>query len=323
MSKLPSMQFYPGDWRKDPGVQALDYETRGIWLELILLMFESKERGKLTLNGKPMPDNAVASILGLSIQKWTESKSKLIDYGVASLDEDGAIICRRMLRDEENRKQRSIDGSTGGNPALTKKYNDAGFVYAIERPSDGAIKIGIAKNVENRLYKLRYATKENLNLIAYKAVEDMGLEESKLHETFSSSRLNGEWFTLNGKEKGKLILSLKSESRASRAGARTEEEKEDEGKEGGMGETKRPRNLLFDAIHFHFFQNQTLSRGDSSRIAKMAAELKQRGATPEQVPQKIEAYRKQNPDWVLTPEAVVKHWPNLQAPKAKNHVPSF
>jgi hypothetical protein len=29
--KLPALQFYTGDWRKDPGVQALDHELKGIW----------------------------------------------------------------------------------------------------------------------------------------------------------------------------------------------------------------------------------------------------------------------------------------------------
>ena len=52
--KVPSIQFYPADWRKDPGVQALTYEERGIWIEILFLMHESEERGKLTLNGKPI-----------------------------------------------------------------------------------------------------------------------------------------------------------------------------------------------------------------------------------------------------------------------------
>ena len=58
--KCPSLQWYPGDWRKDPGVQALDYESRGVWFEILMLMFESSTRGKLMLNGNPMPDEALA-----------------------------------------------------------------------------------------------------------------------------------------------------------------------------------------------------------------------------------------------------------------------
>lgn len=49
--KLPAFQFYPGDWRKDPGVQSLSFHDRGVWHEMLCLMHESEERGKLTLNG--------------------------------------------------------------------------------------------------------------------------------------------------------------------------------------------------------------------------------------------------------------------------------
>ena len=60
--RLPAFQFYPADWRKDPGVQSLDYETRGIWWEIICLLHESDERGVLLLNGKPMPEDALCRL---------------------------------------------------------------------------------------------------------------------------------------------------------------------------------------------------------------------------------------------------------------------
>ncbi len=121
MPKLPSMQFYPGDWRKDPGVQSLDYETRGIWFEILLLMFESQERGTLLLNGLPMPEDALARFLGLDNQKTTKAITKLLTYGVVSKDAKGALICRRMVRDEEIRRVRAASGSLGGNPLLLKQ----------------------------------------------------------------------------------------------------------------------------------------------------------------------------------------------------------
>lgn len=121
MAKLPSMQFYPGDWRKDPGVQSLDYETRGIWFEILLLMFESSERGYLLLNGKPMPEDALCRFLGLDKQKTTTTLTNLLNYGVISKDNRGAFFSRRMVRDEEIRAIRSKAGSLGGNPNLVKQ----------------------------------------------------------------------------------------------------------------------------------------------------------------------------------------------------------
>jgi hypothetical protein len=117
--KLPAIQFYPADWRKDPGVQSLDYFDKGVWFEILCLMHESPERGKLLLNGVAMPDAALARVLGLDNQTLTKTLTTLLDYGVASRDlESGALINRRMVKDETVRKIRTEAGRKGGNPVL-------------------------------------------------------------------------------------------------------------------------------------------------------------------------------------------------------------
>lgn len=131
--KLPAFQFYPGDWRKDPGVQALDYHDRGVWFEMLLLMHESDQRGYLLLNGKPMPEAALARTLGLVLlnqmdnqednqnpeRDLTTTLTTLLTYGVASrCNQTGAIYSRRMVRDENIRKVRQESGKMGGNPVL-------------------------------------------------------------------------------------------------------------------------------------------------------------------------------------------------------------
>lgn len=120
-NKLPAFQFYPGDWRKDSGIQSLSFHDRGVWFEILCLMHESEQRGKLTLNGRPMPEEALARLLGLDKQNLTKALATLIDYGVASRDENGALINRRMVRDENLRKIRQEAGKMGGNPALVKQ----------------------------------------------------------------------------------------------------------------------------------------------------------------------------------------------------------
>ena len=112
--KLPAIQFYVGDWRKDVGVQSLDFRDRGIWFEVICLMHESEDRGRLVLNGEPMPDPAVARLLGLQVDEWREVRGRLLDYGVASEDDDGALVNRRMVKDEEIRRKRAEAGAKGG-----------------------------------------------------------------------------------------------------------------------------------------------------------------------------------------------------------------
>lgn len=122
MSKLPAFQFYPGDWRKDPGVQSLSFHDRGVWFEIICLMHESERRGVLTLNGKAMPEEALARLLGLDNQILTTTLTTLLTFGVASREVGtGALMSRRMVRDEQIRKIRKECGSKGGNPSLVNQ----------------------------------------------------------------------------------------------------------------------------------------------------------------------------------------------------------
>jgi len=122
--KLPAIQFYPGDWRKDPGIQALSFEERGIWLEILFLMHESKERGKLLLNGKKIPNDRLAKMLGADEKRLAAAISTIVDLGIADVcSETGALISRRMVRDEALIQTRRDSGKKGGNPNLTGKVN--------------------------------------------------------------------------------------------------------------------------------------------------------------------------------------------------------
>lgn len=115
--KLPHMPWYPGDWLKDVGIQSLSYYHRGIWHELLMRMWESSDRGRLVLNGKAMSDTRIAQLLGLSPRETADAISVILESGVGSRDADGALISRRMVRDEEIRQQRADAGHKGGKSA--------------------------------------------------------------------------------------------------------------------------------------------------------------------------------------------------------------
>lgn len=206
--KRPSFQFYPGDWRRDPGVQALDFHDRGVWFEILCLMHESDYYGALSLNGRPMPLAAASRILGLPEDELESTIQRLLDYGVATQDDDGFLICRRMIRDERERQGQREAGKKGGNPALTGGYNKPGFLYAMQRASDGAIKIGISQSPQKRLYKIRYQQKQPVEMLAFSHVDDMGVAEARMHERFADKK-DGEWFVLNRTEIDTLLSALK------------------------------------------------------------------------------------------------------------------
>lgn len=75
--------------------------------------------------------------------------------------------------------------------------------------------------------------------------------------------------------------------------------------------TRKP-DLLFEALAetcgINTTQLTVSSRGQLNRATK---ELRDIGATPEQVTGKAAAYRKTYDDAVLTPTALAKHWPSL------------
>jgi hypothetical protein len=141
LSKLPAFQFYPGDWRKDMGVQSLNYHDRGVWWEMLCLMHESERRGVLVLNGQAMGEDSLSRLLGLDKQILTTTLTNLLTSGVASREDGtGAIYSRRMVNDEYIRKVRSEAGSKGGNPRLLKQIPTTG-VKQIPTPSARKMKI--------------------------------------------------------------------------------------------------------------------------------------------------------------------------------------
>ena len=115
MNRAPAFQFYTGDWRKDPCVQALDHSHKGVWIDLLCVMWDSVEPGRVVLpNGTPMPDDAIARNLGIPEAEWKQTRSTLLVYGVASEDEAGVLYNRRMVRDEETRLKKVEAGRKGG-----------------------------------------------------------------------------------------------------------------------------------------------------------------------------------------------------------------
>lgn len=112
--KLPYMQFYPGDWWREGGLRALDIADRGMWFEMLLTMHESPQRGRMVLpDGQPIPEDSVARMIGLDTPRYREGLDRLIKFGVAAVDSDGVVFCRRMVRDEEKRLKDEENGMKG------------------------------------------------------------------------------------------------------------------------------------------------------------------------------------------------------------------
>ncbi len=123
--KLPSFQFYPGDWMKDPALRSVSLEARGLWIDMLCLLFESGRRGYLQhATGKPVQEEQLARMTGCSARQVSRLSQELENSGVFSRTEHDTIYSRRMVKDEQVRQVRSSAGKLGGNPQIAGKTVD-------------------------------------------------------------------------------------------------------------------------------------------------------------------------------------------------------
>jgi hypothetical protein len=126
---LPAMPFYTGDWFKAGDVRSLTVEQRGIWIDMLFFMWESNERGVLVdASGKPFTTEELGRMVGMSEDLLKQNLKQMESKKIFSLrDLDGAIFCRRMIKDAQIRAIRKEVGQIGGNQNKIKnllKQND-------------------------------------------------------------------------------------------------------------------------------------------------------------------------------------------------------
>jgi len=115
-TRQPWLKFYASDWRSDQAVHSCSLAARGLWMEMLCLMFESE--GSLNINGVPIKAPQLAKLVGASARECESLLLELSEFGVFSIDEDGTIFSRRMRRDIAKARKDKANGSGGGNPNL-------------------------------------------------------------------------------------------------------------------------------------------------------------------------------------------------------------
>jgi len=113
MAKLPAFQFYPGDWLKDPNLRSVSIAARGLWVDMLCLMFESESRGSLTIGGRPASDVEIARMTGIDQDEARRLLGELREANVFSETEQGCIYSRRLVRDDQIRAIRKKCGKLG------------------------------------------------------------------------------------------------------------------------------------------------------------------------------------------------------------------
>jgi len=137
--KRPAYQWYPGDWRRDLGVQSCSFEARSLWREMLDLMHDGDPYGHLTVGTAPITTADLARIIGKStpiVAKWLK---ELEDRKVFSRTAAGVIYSRRMVRDEAIRNKRAAGGAKSLENDNVPKRKDGDKDSTKDTPKDGSM----------------------------------------------------------------------------------------------------------------------------------------------------------------------------------------
>jgi hypothetical protein len=186
--KLPSLQFYPGDWMKDPNLRRCSRAARGMWIDILCLMFECEDRGVLSTGGTPWTDEEIAAATSGDISEGLSCISELLRKGVAHRNQSGAIFSKRMVRDEHKRSEtrkrveKHRHGNAASNADVTPLSSSSTSVTpnGDGKPSESFWNIG-----ENLLVSAGW-TKKNAHSFIGKQIKDFK-DESLVAQAITSA----------------------------------------------------------------------------------------------------------------------------------------
>lgn len=116
MKKLPAMQFYTGDWMKDPNLARCSYGAKGLLMDLLCVCHEHNPRGLLCEDDGVTPwsdEDVLRACRCYDHREGIYLLHELLTKNVLSRNETGCIYNRRMVRDEELRALRAECGKKG------------------------------------------------------------------------------------------------------------------------------------------------------------------------------------------------------------------
>lgn len=138
---------------KDPNLRRCSRAARGMWIDMLCIMFECEDRGVFSTGGSPWTNEDIAAAVGGDIAEGLACIDELLRKGVAHRNQAGAILCKRMVRDEQIRQERVKAGSNGGSKTQanrqaklkqTDKQKQSSSSSSSNSPNGGAPKAPIS-----------------------------------------------------------------------------------------------------------------------------------------------------------------------------------
>jgi len=133
MAKLPSFQFYPGDWLRDPQLRMASPASRGIWIDLLCRAWDAPIRGVIVGTADQL--QRLASCGEHDFSAFLE-EIEALKFGDLSRESNGLIriVNRRMVRDEKATgfREKVNRAALSHYPALLRHWFPAGRVVGGE-----------------------------------------------------------------------------------------------------------------------------------------------------------------------------------------------
>lgn len=133
----PGFYLYTQDYFGDALVRLMPPDKRLVWVEMFFLMSESPKRGVLLKkNGQPYTAAELAPICNCAVDLVEATMRHVVAEEIASVDRNtGAILNRRMVRDEIKRKACEKAGRKGWKAKQAKHSNPNQLPLTLEPAS--------------------------------------------------------------------------------------------------------------------------------------------------------------------------------------------
>ena len=138
----PSSILYWSDLRDDPKLRRCSPAAKGLWaVHMLPAAAESPAYGVVMLDGMPSLQKDLGDLFARELGETVEATQALVDElvtkGAASIDDKGRVYCRRMVREEKLRQQRSAAGKLGG------AAKHARWQTSVEPPVETPVESGV------------------------------------------------------------------------------------------------------------------------------------------------------------------------------------
>jgi hypothetical protein len=98
------MKFYPRDWRGDQALRKVSLAARGLWIDMLTLMYEATPYGHLIIGDQPVSDADLARLAGSTVEEIQALLVEILSARVARRTRGGVIYSKRMIADDTKAK---------------------------------------------------------------------------------------------------------------------------------------------------------------------------------------------------------------------------